>query len=460
MAALALMTIACSNDDNDIAQQPQMAEGITITATLAPKTNMTRAVADNGDNKITVTWAENEHIAILYTKDETQFAADAEITAVDGSGTATITFTVQTGTPDDTPCTLVYPYSAAKADHSGVKDAATLLAAQDGTLNANLDVRVGAGTIQTTTPGLTVTTQPAAQFAIFKFTTKTSDGSATIDVKPLTITTGGQDYVITPASATSALYAALPAVSGQAVTFTATGSDSKTYMASKASVTFAAGKYYQSTVKMHGFVDLGLSVKWADMNVGAASETARGNYFAWGETTGYAYDSGHDFSEANYSLYDSGTTTLTKYTWDGSTFDYTTLQTADDAVAHSWGGTCRMPTKAEWQELIANCTAEWQTEGTLGVKFTSNVSGYTTKSFFLPATGYYNGTNNVGTNIYACYWSSSLYADNQGTDIEPLYAPTYAWYLDVLYNSGSIYRNQVMNKKRYYGMPVRPVLGN
>ena len=159
-------------------------------------------------------------------------------------------------------------------------------------------------------------------------------------------------------------------------------------------------------------------------------------------------------------MYDSGTTTLTKYTLVGSAFDYTTLQTADDAVAQSWGGTCRMPTKAEWQELIANCTAEWQTEGTPGVKFTSNVSGYTTKSFFLPATGYYNGTNNVGTNIYACYWSSSLYADNQGTDIEPLYAPTYAWYLDVLYNSGSIYRNQVMNEKRYYGMPVRPVLGN
>jgi len=34
------------------------------------------------------------------------------------------------------------------------------------------------------------------------------------------------------------------------VTFTATGSDSKTYTASKASVTFAAGKYYQSTLKM------------------------------------------------------------------------------------------------------------------------------------------------------------------------------------------------------------------
>ena len=251
MAALALMTAACSNDDNDFAQQPQKAEGITITAQLAPKTNgtTTRAVEDK-TTYIEAKWAEHEHIAILYTVGSTKKVADAEITAVDGGGAATITFTVDGGTPDNTACTLVYPYSAAKDDKSGVKDASTLLAAQDGTLNANLDVRVGAGTIQTTTPGLTVTTQPAAQFAIFKFTTKTSDGSATIDVKPLIITTGGQDYVITPASATSALYAALPAISDQAVTFTATGSDSKTYTCSKDGVTFAAAKYYQSTLKM------------------------------------------------------------------------------------------------------------------------------------------------------------------------------------------------------------------
>ena len=253
MAALALMTAACSNDDNDLTTpQPQKAEGITITAQLAPKTNgaTTRAVSDGG-NKILADWAVNEHLAVLYEVGGTKKVADAEITAVDYDDlSATITFTVEDGTPDNTPCTLVYPLSAAKDDHTGLKDVDALLGAQDGTLNANLDVRVGAGTIQTSTPGLTVTTQPEAQFAIFKFTTKNSDGSATIDVNPLTITIGSQDYVITPASATSELYAALPAISSEAVTFTATGSDSKTYTASKASVTFAAGKYYQSNIKL------------------------------------------------------------------------------------------------------------------------------------------------------------------------------------------------------------------
>jgi hypothetical protein len=228
----------------------------TFTAQLAAKL----AYTDATDGLTTMTWAVGEHIAILYEVSGTKKVADAEITAVDGTtGAATITFKVEAGTPDNTPCTLVYPYDAAKDDHTGVKDAATLLAAQDGTLSANLDVRVGAGTIQTTTPGLTVTTQPEAQFAIFKFTTKSvpsANGSLqNTDVTKLTVTIGAQDYVITPASATSTLYAALPAVSGQTVSFTATGG-SNLYAASKASVSFDAAKYYQSTVKMGKVIEV------------------------------------------------------------------------------------------------------------------------------------------------------------------------------------------------------------
>ena len=236
----------------------------TITAQLAAKLAYTGGeiadFTDATDNLTTMTWAVGEHIAILYEVSGTKKVADAEITAVDGTtGAATITFKVEAGTPDNTPCTLVYPYSAAKDDHTGVKDAATLLAAQDGTLSANLDVRVGAGTIQTTTPGLTVTTQPEAQFAIFKFTTQSvpsAGGSLqNTNVTKLTVTIGAQDYVITPASATSTLYAALPAVSGQTVSFTATGG-SNLYAASKASVSFDAAKYYQSTVKMGKVVEV------------------------------------------------------------------------------------------------------------------------------------------------------------------------------------------------------------
>ncbi len=83
MAALALTFAACSNDDNDIqnpAPQPAKAEGITITATLAPKSGGadTRALTP-GDNKIVASWAVGEKIAILYEKGGTNYEADAEI---------------------------------------------------------------------------------------------------------------------------------------------------------------------------------------------------------------------------------------------------------------------------------------------------------------------------------------------------------------------------------------------
>ena len=34
----------------------------------------------------------------------------------------------------------------------------------------------------------------------------------------------------------------------------------------------------------HDYVDLGLSVKWATMNLGAAKISDPGGYYAWGET--------------------------------------------------------------------------------------------------------------------------------------------------------------------------------
>ncbi|MBP5336235.1 MAG: hypothetical protein J6Y63_01825 [Bacteroidales bacterium] len=225
-------------------------EGITITATLSPKTEVTKAV-NPGAGKIVSAWAQNEKIAILYMVGSTKYAAEANIDAVNGDGSATISFTVNSGTTDGTACTLVYPASAAKDDNSGVKDAATLLAAQDGTLNANLDVRVGAGKIlMTTTPSLDVTTQPAPQFAIFKFTTKNAAGTVTVSVDRLVVSIDTYDYVVTPAPATSELYAALPATSSKEVKFTAFAG-TNVYTNSKAGVSFDAGKYYQSTVKLN-----------------------------------------------------------------------------------------------------------------------------------------------------------------------------------------------------------------
>ena len=271
IAALLLALAACNKVETEITpvEQPSDSKGITITATLAPKTADTKAVADGGDNKITVTWAENEKIAILYEVSGTRYASEATIKTVNASGTATIEFTVVSGTPDNTACTLVYPYSAAKDDKSGVKDAATLLSAQDGTLNANLDVRVGAGTIRTTTPGLDVTTQPEAQFAIFKFTLSGPSIDAT---HPLVIKDNASNKTITtvtPASTATSVFVAMPAAASTTYKFVVITADNK-YIKS-GTATIEAGKYYQTPLTMEPRYPLDLSRATAEWDLGAVA---------------------------------------------------------------------------------------------------------------------------------------------------------------------------------------------
>ena len=262
MAALALTFAACSSDDNDFQNSPQpaKAEGITITATLAPKTGGadTRALAP-GDNKIVASWAVGEKIAILYEKGGTNYEADAEIKSVDQSGAATIEFSVESGTADGTACKLIYPSTAVNDAKKAEKSYTSMLASQNGELNADFDVRVGAGTIHTTNPSLDVTTQPAPQYSIFKFAVKDlsdtnlSVSSFEVSNSLASITT------VSLASAKSEFYVALPTMTAYTYWFSATA-NGKNYVA-KAVVSkdTEAGKYYQSTVQMATVGDVILS---------------------------------------------------------------------------------------------------------------------------------------------------------------------------------------------------------
>lgn len=252
MAALALMTAACSSNDDELIQQPveQPADNmITITAQLAPKDGgaQTRAVADKGDNKITVDWAVNETLKIISANSK---EATATITAVDGSGTATISFNIDAAAKGQN-CTIIYPADAAVTESSG-DYSANPITAQDGTLNAALDVRLGKGTITNdATPSLNVTTQPAAQFAIFKLTMKDIDGTADISTTSVAISdqTGATLTTITPASGyDKQMYVALP-ITPTTLKFSVTGSDSKQYF-NMASGLELGTNYYQSTVKL------------------------------------------------------------------------------------------------------------------------------------------------------------------------------------------------------------------
>jgi len=150
-------------------------------------------------------------------------------------------------------------------------------------------------------------------------------------------------------------------------------------------------------------VDLGLSVKWANKNVGASKSEDYGYYFAWGET---APKTTYDFS--TYTLCNGTSTTMTKYctrSTYGKVDNKTTLELTDDAARANWGGTWRMPTIDELSELNTKCTWSWSTQNGVNGYLVTGPNG---NCIFLPVAGYRDGTkiSQVGSNGY--YWSSSL----------------------------------------------------
>ena len=71
-----------------------------------------------------------------------------------------------------------------------------------------------------------------------------------------------------------------------------------------------------------------------------------------------------------------------------------------DAARANWGGNWRMPTAAEFEELLSKCTWSWVTlNGTKGYNVTSKING---NSIFFPITV-------TPDNMVADYWSSTLY---------------------------------------------------
>ena len=252
MAALALTFAACSNDDNDLAQQPaeQPAnDEITITATVSSDDATTRALSPDGSN-IASTWETTDQFAILFNDGSSNVKRIATVVAPISGSTVTITFTIPASLASDTPCTIVYPASAANAANTGA-DVATALATQDGTIGNCPEVRVGTATIDKDNHNLAGVTKLVAQNAIFKFTVKNADGSATIDVKPFIVSIDTYDYIVTPATAKNELFVALPAISDKEVKFTAFDAGSNIYMNAKADISFTAGSYYQSVVKLN-----------------------------------------------------------------------------------------------------------------------------------------------------------------------------------------------------------------
>ena len=450
LAALLLAgaaVVSCSKDTENTNPETQAApvEVKTYTMTVeASKGGETRALADAGTT-LTSTWSVGDVVKV-YNSSNTEIG---ELTAQSAGASTTLSGTLTTLPSNGDELTLKY-LSPTYNTQDGT------LTGSDNSIDKVCDY--AEATVTATVSGTSVTTGAASfasKQAIVKFTLKNGDGA--LSTTKFIVYVGGIEYEVNPASAASVIYVALPGFSEKAITLTApVGNDTYTY--EKTDVSFTDGKFYRITVKMTDImgsapdgcelVDLGLSVKWANMNVGATSVTDYGDYFAWGETVGYSSDTsdGRSFNWASYKWCNGSYDTMTKYCTDSSygTVDNKTVLDLEDDVAYvNWGSSWRMPTITEIDELLNNTTHEWTTQnGVYGRKFTSTTNG---NSIFLPAAGYRDGSSLYNQTSYGYYWSSSL---NESL-------PYYARYLR--FNSENAYPYYYY---RYIGFTVRPVLRN
>ena len=206
-------------------------------------------------------------------------------------------------------------------------------------------------------------------------------------------------------------------------------------------------------------VDLGLSVKWASFNLGASVPEEYGDQYAWGETEPYysnldpltwkeGKENGYDWTSYNWCMGDYNTLTKycsqSSYGYYGFTDNKTVLDREDDAAHVNLGGSWRMPTYAEWDELINNCTWTWTTQNGVNGYL---VTGPNDNSILLPAAGNKYEDVIYGVGLVGAYWSSCLYSF--------LHYPNYPdLAMQVTFHSRSVSQGSY---ERYYGASVRPV---
>lgn len=148
------------------------------------------------------------------------------------------------------------------------------------------------------------------------------------------------------------------------------------------------GRTPSGYINGRGYVDLGLSVKWATANIGAADPSDVGNYYAWGEI-----QTKDEYTTANSKTYAKDIGDI-----KGNP-DY-------DVAKALWGSTWRMPTRSEMAELRDSCEWLWTTQdGASGVL----IIGKNGNSIFLPAAGFIIDATITGVSTHGFYWSSQPY---------------------------------------------------
>ena len=463
LAALVMVLAgSCSRmEENIVGTEPIQGSTLTFRATQGDNPGTKTALQEDGS----IWWSKDDAINVFHGNAKGQFTTDISTPAA----TATFSGTLEGDAGDATVYWGVYPYNETNSfDGTGV----TLVIPSEqkgvpGTFADKLNPSVARSETESLSfynvgswfvftvgsEGITSATFKGNNGEDIAGKVKVTIGS---DGKPVAeVLEGVKSITVTPEDGGSFAkdkeyrIVLLPQTMTKGYTITLyKGNQSTDCVVNKEAVferSMFRGKHTVDSGHWHGdYVDMGEGQLWATMNIGAASETEVGAYFAWGETkskTSYGWD--------NYAWGESGTS-LTKYVLQssyGTVDNLSVLSSSDDAATASWGEGWRTPTMSEWQWLYSNCDRSIETvDGVTGFKFTSRIDGYTTNSIFIPAAKYYDGSSLVeGEGKVSFYWTSSLHSENSGYAQSNGLSQTY----DILNGETPNYR--------YLGLPVRAV---
>lgn len=141
-------------------------------------------------------------------------------------------------------------------------------------------------------------------------------------------------------------------------------------------------------------IDLGLSVNWANTNIGASSESDYGDYYSWAEV-----DLKKNYVSSTSSYYHIEMN-------DISGIEY------HDAATKEWANNWRIPTKKEFDELKDLCS--W-TLTNKNETWGYTVTGPNGNNIFIPLAGCKGDTRKYFCNEVGAYWSSTPYTDSKGS---------------------------------------------
>ena len=144
-----------------------------------------------------------------------------------------------------------------------------------------------------------------------------------------------------------------------------------------------------------GYVDLGLSVKWAKCNLGAKTPEEWGDLYCWAETE--PRSECPSFKEHKYDG---------KNKYDGDN-PLHVLAPEDDAATVKLGREWHIPTQDQWRELVNDCIWEKVYDGEkklIGFKISGKKAPYDKNYIFIPMINCYEPDR--GLLKYSAYWTN------------------------------------------------------